>query len=57
MWKHSKKFKGKVFFSRYARESSNNDRVFVLISTNTNNIVTSFESWQQAVKDGWIKIK
>lgn len=57
MWKHSKKFKGKVFFSRYGRESSNNDRVFVLVNTNTNNIVKSFESWQQAVKDGWIKIK
>lgn len=57
MWRHNKKYKGKVFISRYGKEAATGDRVFVLVNSNTNNIVKSFESWQAAVKDGWIKIK
>ncbi len=54
MWKHNKKFKGKVFVSSYDRTGK--DRVFTLSMPGTK-VARSFESWQQAVKDGWSKVK
>ena len=57
MWKHTKKYKGKVFISRYGKEAATGDSVFVLVNSSTNNMVKSYESWQAAVKDGWIKVK
>lgn len=54
MWKHNKKFKGKAFISQYDKGTKANDRSFVLIY---GGIKKSYESWQAAVKDGWIKVK
>lgn len=54
MWKHSKKFKGKIFASSY--EKSGKDRVFTLVYPGSK-LAKSYESWQAAVKDGWFKVK
>ena len=49
-WKHKKKYKGKEFLSYYG---SGIDRAFILISGKRK---ISFESWQEAVKQGWVKL-
>lgn len=54
-WKHEKKFKGKVFVGRYGK--LNGDRVFQLIPIDGLGGVKSFESFQQAKKQGYLKIK
>jgi len=41
--------------SGYERTSRSKDRVFVLSTKGGKKI--SYESWQQAMKDGWRKVK
>jgi CRISPR/Cas system CMR-associated protein Cmr5 small subunit len=47
--------KGKqVFKSHYKRVKFLNERVFVLVNTETGKVI-SFESWQQAKRQGYVK--
>lgn len=54
MWKHKDKYRGKTFNSQYDKGTKASDRSFVLVC---GGIKKSYESWQAAVKDGWIKVK
>lgn len=49
MWTH-KKFKKQMFKGSYSRHK--NERVFELVG---NGRTISFESWQMAKRDGWVK--
>lgn len=53
-WKHENKFKGKVYIGRYGL--LNGDRVFQLIPIDGLGGIKSFESWQQAKKQGYRKV-
>ena len=53
-WQHETKFKGKVYIGRYGM--LNGDRVFQLIPIDGLGGIKSFESWQQAKKQGYKKV-
>jgi len=55
MWKHKTKFKGKLFQGSY--QMTPKDRVFQLTMIGGTRKPISLESWQEAIKDGWIKVK
>lgn len=54
-WKHMSKFKGRTFVGRYGK--LNGDRVFQLIPIDGLGGVKSFESFQEAKKKGYLKVK
>jgi len=54
-WKHMSKFKGRTFVGKYGK--LNGDRVFQLIPNDGLGGVKSFESFQEAKKKGYLKVK
>jgi hypothetical protein len=54
MW-YNPKYKC-LYFSSYDRGSKRHDRVFTLTPETGKGRIISFESWQQAKKQGWIKV-
>jgi hypothetical protein len=54
MWKNDLKFKGQQFKGRYNRTKKGEERVFELVNIKTGRVI-SFESWQMAKKNSWVK--
>ena len=56
MWKHVKKFKGKVYLGNYEYNRAGK-RVFVLKNASTGVELKPFKNYQEAQKAGWVKSK
>ncbi len=57
-WKHASKFKRLTFRALQDRTVRGKDNVFAFVCDAKPNLKTkTYDSWQAAKRDGWIKLK